>query len=186
HPGGGMGGGAARGGGPGGGGAFRGGGGVPGGGAAVGRGHHVAPGGGAVVGGGNRVVNPGIHRPANPIARPGGPGVVRPGPGRPGHIHNPPNFKRHNYRGWIGRGHRGYAPLWWGAIIAGGYLSWRWYDSTPYGYWQCLAFNEHGRVFSGYGVDVDQAATSAIDRCQRSSGYRNDACFIPENYCRRR
>lgn len=136
---------------------------------------------------GVRPGNPGAVRPVNPGVRPGGPGAVRPGgPNRPGRIHNPGNFNRHNHRGWIGRGHRGYAPLWWGGILAGGYLAWRWYDATPRGYWQCLAYNERGTVFSGWGVDIDQAAAKAIDSCQRNSGYRDDACFIPENYCRRR
>lgn len=208
--GGGMGGGGGgfRGGAPGGG-AFHGGG-VPGGGAYRGGG---MPGGGALRGGagpavgggarfhnpgvGVRPVNPGVVRPINPVRpvnpglRPGGPvrpvtPGLRPGPGgRPGHIHNP-NFNRYHYRGWIGRGHRGYAPLWWGAVLGGGYLAWRWYETTPYGYWQCVAYNESGTPFPGYGVDVDQAASSAIDRCQRSSGYGDDACFIPENYCRLR
>lgn len=202
--GGGMGGGGApgggvavgRGGGPGGGAAVGGGGGLRGGGGPGGGGGLRGGGdGGARVGnsGGARFHNPGGNpavRPVNPGVRPGGPDAVRPGGprrlDRPGHIHTPGNFNRHNHRGWIGRGHRGYAPLWWGGILAGGYLAWRWYDATPRGYWQCLAYNERGTVFSGWGVDIDQAAAKAIDRCQRNSGYRDDACFIPENYCRRR
>jgi hypothetical protein len=95
-----------------------------------------------------------------------------------------PGFNRYNHRGWVSRGHRGYAPSWWGAILAGGYLAWHWFGTTPYGYWQCLAYNRYGNTFPGYGVDANQAATSAIDLCQRSSGYSDDSCFIPENYCR--
>ncbi len=113
------------------------------------------------------------------------------GPGTSPPIHNniPHNFVRqermkrlaHNPHG---RGRFGAAPRWFAGLLSGGYILWHHHDA-PRGYWQCIAFNKKGQSFASFGIDLRQAAAAAANRCEQASGdYHDEACYIPEDFCR--